>query len=45
MQKYSKGLNDVGYKAKAEDLKPPNKWLFAACYFKVGETKSLKQKM
>ena len=42
---FEKELNEFGYEYKAEELKSPNKWLFAACYFKVGETKSLKQKL
>ena len=42
---FEKGLNDFSYELKAEELKSLNKWLFATCYFKVGETKSLKQKL
>ena len=43
---FEKELNHLGYKNKTEELmKSPNKWLFAACYFKVAETKTTKRKM
>lgn len=44
-RRYEREIKERGLEYKIEELKQPNKWLYAACYLQDQETSSWKQKM